>query len=168
MNNKNLSALDPHQMLHRTFDDTIDAQRVVIVGNENIGQMIAQSVSEALKNTTFDIGPLVTPAPVPAQDVVGHYELKEIKVPEIIREVQIVQVPQIVKEIEYREVEKTVIVTEYKTIEVPVVIKEIEVIEKPVVIVERVTAEFPKFFKALIVIQTIASILFTLMFLLKK
>lgn len=165
MNNKHVSALDPQQMLHRTFDDTMDAQRVVLVGDGNIGEMIAASVSEAMRNATFDISPVVTQAPV---DVVGHYELKEIRVPELIREVQIVQVPQIIKEIEYREIEKTVLVTEYKTIEVPVVVKEIQIIEKPVVVVERVQAEFPKFFKALIVIQTIASILFTAIILFKK
>lgn len=132
MKNRNISLLDEHQMAQRVFDEDQDAQRVTIVGMADLGQNLADSLKESLKDIN-----IVFKQP----ENTGHYnhiEYKEIKIPEIIKEtdVQIVYVPQTV--IEYREIEKPVIVTEIKVVEIekPVIIKEIQVIEVPMIITE--------------------------------
>lgn len=113
--NLNISSLDPNQMMHRTFDEHQDAQRVILVGGENL----TLNADMQQQNT---------------QEV----RVIEIEKPIIIKEKEIVYVDKIQvvveKQIEY--VERPIIVKEQIFVEKPVIVyeRQIEYVDRPVII----------------------------------
>ncbi len=131
MNNSNpsMSNLDTNQMFHRTLDESLDAQRVTLVGQElNIDSaQIANAVKEGLKSISFSI---------PEQKTIvdeSSIKIEKIEIPVIVTETKIerIEIPVIVKEIQILTVEKPIIITELKIIEIekPIITKEIQTIE---------------------------------------
>ena len=108
--NPNKANLDSGQMYNAVFDGENESFRVSVIDGLE------------LKVENLSIPELKMP------------EIKEIKVPEIIRQVQIIEIPTIIKE------------TITQTIEVPVVVKEIEfqIVEKPIYITEVKLVEIEK------------------------
>jgi hypothetical protein len=118
------SNLDEYQMNNRTFDSTKDAWRVSFVDGLTLN---VDNIN--IPENTFQT----------KQQVIHTVEIKEVRVPEIIREtiVKTIDVPQIIKEIEYRTIEVPVMVPQIQIVEVekPIIVKEIQVIEKEVMVV---------------------------------
>jgi len=140
-NNPNLSNLDEYQMANRTFDPTKDAIRVTVVDGLEIK---ADNINiPELKLPNFE------------QIVVKELEVKEIKVPEIIKQIEIKEVPVIIKEVEVKEVQIPVVVTEFKIIEIekPVIVKETEVQG-----IEQKNYNMPMIVKVCLITQTLAMI----------
>lgn len=116
--NKNISRLDLHQMQLRTLDGEIDAQRVMVVGQEvNVDtNALTKAIEEGMKSIKIEI---------PSNTA----EVKE-------KEIQVIEVPHIVREVE--KIEVPLIITEIKTIEIPVIVKEVQIVEveKPIIVPE--------------------------------
>ncbi len=141
-----ITNLDPNQIVQRTYDEENNAQRFILVGS-GLPETIRSIASPVQNLTTIDV--------------------KEIHIPEIIREVQTIEVPIIIREVEIKEVQVPVIVKEIeiKTIEVPVIVKEIEIKEviresKPetIVVNNKNNSELTQFAKMVMIIQTISLI----------
>lgn len=141
--NNNLTQLDTDQIMKKKFNESLDADRVYLVGGENLNfsmdsDKIAQAVKEGLSHIEFN---------------------KEPK-----SQVEFVEKHIFIPKIEIKEIEKQVFIPqiEYKTIEVPVIIEKIVTIEKPVVIKEIEfkevyrEKEVPKWQRVCIIMQTIA------------
>lgn len=126
MKNQNLSLLDANQMTSRTFDESHDAQRVLVVGSD-----IAESIKDALKDIKIEANS--TPMSLPVQQI----DPLVIKIPyqTVIKETEIVTVniPTIVTEYKTIEIEKPIVVTEYKTIEKQIVVKEYQEFPKSLI-----------------------------------
>lgn len=142
MSNNNISDLDLAQMHKRTLDSSLDAQRVVVVGQDlNIDNTkLIESIKEGISSIKIDIPK--------NEQIVGPT-------------VQIIEVPRIMTEYKILEVEKPIVITEYKTIEV---IKQVEVpvihrIEVPIVVKEtqivEVQAKNSKLDKVFIILNLI-------------
>ncbi len=131
MKNTNLSLLDVAQMSMRVFDESHDAQRVILVGGDDISQSIVTAVKDSLKDlkVTVDQAPQHSPIAefnntepliikIPYQTVVKEVEIKEIEKPVFIEKFSIVEVekPVIITKTEVITVEKQIIVTQYKDI----------------------------------------------------
>jgi len=147
--NDDLSLLDNDQLIKREHEQTYDAKRVFIVG----GQVpdYSEQIKDGLKNLTITSG------------------TSEVKIERI-------EVPVIVKEIEIRTIEVPTVVKETLTVEIPVIViqKEVQIIEIPT-IVERVRiVEIPakmeesKLMHWLLIAQTLASIILSIIHLSKK
>jgi hypothetical protein len=135
MKNTNFSQLDTNQIINRKFDESCDADRVVLVGGEKLelsidSDKIANAVKEGLKDFKFVSENI---AKVDLQPQIQIVE-KNVFIPQI--EFKTIEVPVIIKE--YQIIEKQVVVPqiEYKVIEVPVITERIVTIEKPVYITE--------------------------------
>lgn len=144
MKNPHQTQLDTDQIHKKTFDESIDANRVTIVGSDfNLdSNLIAQAVEKGLSKLS-----------VPQLVSQPYVEEKEIE--------KIVYIPQI----EYREIEKQVLVPqiEYKTIEIPVITERIVTVEVPVVIKETEyknlnNNEAPTWQKVCLILQTLAMV----------
>jgi len=156
MKNNNLTQLDTDQIHKRKFDDNLDADRVVLVGGDNIRitvdtDQITNSIKDGLKN---------------------------IKIDQKESNIQIIEKNVFIPQIEIREIEKQVIVKEieYRTIEV---IKYIEVpkiieYEKPIVVQEIKTIEvlkdrdYPFILKFAAILQAVSIVALLIINLLKK
>lgn len=118
---KKQSHADPIAITQRTFDENMDAVRVVLVD----GNMPEFTQTES--------------------------RIQIIEVPTIIieKEVRIVEIEKIVIEREIELVEVPRIITEYKTIEIPVfhTKTEVQIIEKPIYIEKVQYKEIPMFIK---------------------
>lgn len=159
MKNVNFSQLDTDQIVKRRFDESKDADRVILVGGEKLeltidSDKIANAVKEGLSDFKF------VPENRPIVDLLP--QIQTVYVPQI--EYKTIEVPVIVKEIEYKEIERIVYIPqiEYKTVEVPVIIKEIEFKE---VIKERY---YPLTIKIATVTQAFCMIALLLINLLRK
>lgn len=134
--NTNISSLDLTQINMRKFDETYDADRVVIVGGDFTidSDKIAQAVKEGISNIEFKSNS--EPQAQFVKEQVFQTIEKNVFIPQI--EFKTIEVPVIIKEIEIREIEKQVIVPiiEYKEVEKIVYIPQIEykTIEKPVIV----------------------------------
>jgi len=120
-------------MANRSFDDKMDAQRVMLVGGGSI------SIVADTSNLGKEIAQSIKNQPV----IIKEQEIREITIPTIVHDVQKIEVPVIIKE--YEKIEVPVIVKEIiiREINVPIIIPKVEVmrIEVPVIIekvVERV------------------------------
>lgn len=147
---KQLSSLDVNQIIKHQYEEDMNAQRVVIVGQDmsSLAESIKESVKEGLKNINFDLSfpkqeqPLVIetevivkePQIIEVEKVITIYETKIVEIEKIV----IVKEPQIV------EIEKPMIIIEPKIIE----------IERPVFI-DRIKVDIPGWFKFLICCETI-------------
>jgi hypothetical protein len=127
MKNTNLSLLDTDQIIKKKFDETHDADRVMLVGGEKLeltidSDKIANAVKEALSDFKF------MSETTPKLDIPTQIQSTEkiVFVPQI--EYKTVEVPVYIEKIQYKTIEVPVIVEkiEYRTVEVPVIIKEIE------------------------------------------
>lgn len=125
MKNTNFSMLDTDQIIKKKFDESHDADRVILVGGEKLelsidSDKIANAVKEGLSNFRF------MPENIPKVDLQPQIQsIKEnVFIPQI--EIKTIEVPVIIKEIEYREIEKPIYIEKIITVEKPVVIKEIE------------------------------------------
>lgn len=158
MKNANLTSLDTDQINKRKFDEELDADRVILVGQDLMidSDKIAQAVKDGLSSIEFKSVQESQP------NVVNSAPIQIIKENVFIPEVKIVEVPVIIKEIEYREIEKPIYIEKVVTVEKPIVIKEVEIreIEK-----ERY---YPFVMKASAAIQAVAVIILILINLLKK
>lgn len=124
MKNNNLTQLDTDQIIKKKFDESHDAERVILVGGEKLelfidSDKIANAVKEGLGTFTF-----------PADRIGGEIQIINVPTKENVfipqLEIKEIQVPVIIKEIEYREIEKPIYIEKIITVEKPVVIKEIE------------------------------------------
>lgn len=153
MKNSNISLLDAQQLQSLMFDVDNDAQRVVIVGGD--GQSIANSIKEGLQGLKLDIpAPIVNieAPPVPVTTTASS-------------QIQVIEVPVIVKETEVKVIEMPVVVTDVQIVQVdrPVIIKEIEIRE-----IKVATPSHSKLVTALLIAQTLASIILSALHFLKK
>jgi hypothetical protein len=128
LKNTNFSQLDTNQIINRKFDESIDADRVVLVGGEKLelsidSDKIANAVKEALSDFKF------MPENRPTVDLKTQIQSieKNVFIPQI--EIKTIEIPVIVKEIEYKTIEIPVITERIVTIEKPIVLKEIEIKE---------------------------------------
>jgi hypothetical protein len=128
MKNPSLSQLDVDQMNKRTFQEDVDAQRVILVGGGDIQvnvdtSKIEKAMQNAISNIKLDMKMPEMNNKIEEKHIfIPQIQIKEIEKPIFIKEIEIreIQVPVIIKETQFKEIEKTIIVTEYKTIEVPV------------------------------------------------
>ena len=143
MSEKNLNKanLDIGQIYNSVFDGKNESFRVSIV--DGLELKVENLTIPELKMP--EMQPILVP------------EVKEIKVPEIIKETHIekVEVPVIIKEVVTEIVEKPIYITEVKVIEIekPVIIKETEI-----QVIEQKTHEIPMIVKVCMIAQTIALI----------
>jgi len=129
MKNTNFSQLDTNQIINRKFDESQDADRVVLVGGEKLelsidSDKIAAAVKEGISLSNFRFGPEYIPKlDLPAQ--IQSIE-KNVFIPQI--EIKTIEVPVIIKEIEYKEIirEVPIYIEKIVTVEVPIIVKEIE------------------------------------------
>lgn len=146
MNNvKNLTSLDPDQIVRYSYDEESNASRVVIVGSD------LSDFKEQLKQSLQNIFPVET-SQVQVQTEnkpVVQVEYREIEKPIIIKEKDIEikeiekQVPIIVEKIEYREIEKPILIKEIQYLEV----------EKPIIVEKEKFLEIPSTIKIYMGIQ---------------
>lgn len=168
MKNNNLTSLDTDQINKRRFDEELDADRVIIVGQEFSidSDKIAQAVKEGLSNIQFnDNGQMekkIESMLKSQSKVVNSTPIQTIKENVFIPEVKIIEVPVIIKEIEYREIEKPIIIEKVITVDRQVIVKEIEIKE---IYKERY---YPFVMKASAVVQAVCVIGLLLINLLKK
>jgi hypothetical protein len=124
-----LTALDASSLIKYTYNEELRANRVELVGSDSIivnldtkplEEAIKAGFSEYKVTTTGPINPTI--------------EYREIKIPEIVKEVQIIEVPTYITNTEVKiiEVEKTTFVPELKIIEIekPIYITKIEYVDK--------------------------------------
>ena len=155
MKNLLTTQLDADQIMKKKFDETHDADRVILVGGEKIeltidsdkignqiGEVLNKQIKEWQKNSSQ-----------PQLNQLQQID-KNIFIPKIER----VEVPTIIKQIEYKEIEKNVYIPqiEYKTIEIPVITERVITVEKPIVIEK--FREVPKWQMICIFLQTAAVI----------
>lgn len=146
MQQRKISYADPQQIAQRAFEETLDANRVVIVGAE-------------MPEIKFND--------------IKFPEPQKIEVPIFITQFEKVEVPVIVKEIEYKEIEKPVIVLqkelEIQKVEIPVIVEktEFKIVEKPVIIKEIEFKNLPKGVMLCFAAQAITSIILLLKMILK-
>lgn len=124
LKNENISSLDLAQIHKRTLDAEIDAQRVVIVGQELNQDLLLNAVKEGLKdikiessvnnNTVSEIKTIEIPVIVKETEIKFIEIIKHIEIPVIQR----IEVPVVVKEIQTIEIEKPIYITETKVIEI--------------------------------------------------
>ena len=124
MKNNNLTQLDTDQIIKKKFDESYDAERVILVGGEKLelsidSDKIVNAVREGLSGISLPINQSsgefkIINVPTKENVFIPQLEIKEI------------QVPVIIKEIEYREIEKPIYIEKVITIEKPVIIREIE------------------------------------------
>lgn len=160
MKNERLTQLDTDQINKRKFDEELDADRVILVGQDLVidSDKIAQAVREGLSSIEFKSVQESQP------QVVNQAPIQTIKENVFIPQIQQIEVPVIIKEIEYREIEKPIYIEKVVTVEKPVIIREVEYREKEV-FKERY---YPFVMKASAVIQAIAVIALIIINLLKK
>lgn len=119
MKNNNVSKLDLTQMQLRTLDESLDAQRVSIVGQElNIDtDKLRSAIIDSFKDIKIE-------ASLPQQTQSSN--------------IQVIEIPTIIRETIVERIEVPVIVYESKIIEVPVMVPELKIveIEKPIVVTE--------------------------------
>lgn len=134
MMNKNpkLTSLDPNQILTHTFEESYDAQRVLVVNPPTIN----------LDGANIQI-PKTEIITVEKPYIITQVEYKEIEKPYIITQV------------EYKEVEKPVLVEKIEYIEKPILVEKIEYreIERPVIVERQAKLHF--LIKLLLISQTI-------------
>lgn len=146
MQSRKVTHADPQQIMQRAFEETLDANRVVIVG--------AEMPQLKFENIKFP-------------------EQQKIEVPVFIKEFEKVEVPIIVKEIEYKEIEKPITIIQkelqIEKVEIPVVIEKtnIQVIEKPVIIKETEYKDLPKWIKICLAAQVLSTTIMLLKMILK-
>lgn len=137
--NQNKAYLDLGQMYNAVFDGKNESFRVSIVDGVELN----------VENLSIPELKLPEMKPILIPDI------KEIKVPEIIREVQIerIEIPVIIKEPQIQTIEKPIYITEIKVIEIekPIIIK-----EKEIQVIENKTYEIPMIAKVCMIAQTIA------------
>lgn len=147
---KQLSSLDVNQIIKHQYEEEMNAQRVVIVGQDmsSIADSMKEAVKEGLKNINFELA-----FPKQEQPLVIETEV-------IVKEPQIVEVEKIVTVYETKivEIEKIVIVKEPQIVEIekPMIIIEPRIIEieRPVFI-DRIKVDIPGWFKFLVCCETI-------------
>ena len=134
-----LTDIDKDQLPKYTYSQKHNAQRVIMVGGENIQ-------IEAKFPENFNMEPKIIHVEKPV--IVKEIELREVEKPVIIEreKISFVDRPVIVKEIEVREIVK----------EVPVYLERIVEVEKPVIIEKEKFIEFPKWLKLVFILQSIA------------
>lgn len=130
-----LTTLDAGQLPLYTYNEELRANRVELVGSDSIIVNMDTKPLEAAIKAGFK------------SSSNSSLEYREIKVPEIIREIEIqkIEVPVIVKEIEYREIEKPIYITNIQIVEKPVMVYETKIIEveKPIIIKQIEYKEIP-------------------------
>lgn len=140
-----LTNLDPNQISRASFDEDLNAQRMVLVGGSGITLNADVKFPEAKHQEPI---------------IIKEIEYKEIEKPIIL------------EKIIYKEVEKPIIIRdiEYKEIEKQIIVKEIEYkeIEKPLIIEKEIIKELPVWQKVCIFIQAFALLSLVLVNLLKK
>jgi hypothetical protein len=123
LKNANFSLLDTDQIIKKKFDESHDADRVILVGGEKLelsidSDKIAAAVKEGISLSNFKFGPeyIAKPdlQPQIQSIIVPQIEYKTIEIPVYYKEIEYktIEVPVIIKEIEYKEIEKQVIVKE--------------------------------------------------------
>ncbi len=119
MKNKHLTSLDVNQIIKHQYEEDIDAQRVVIVGQDMsaLTESIKDAVKDGLKNINFDLV-----IPKQEQPLVIETEV-------IVKEMQIVEVEKYITIPQIVEVEKSIVIFEPKIIETEVIVKEPQIIE---------------------------------------
>lgn len=127
LKNNNLTLLDTDQIIKKKFDESMDAERVIIVGGEKLelsidSDKIANAVKEGLSG--LKIGESSKPEQYNVRQQEIQYVEKQVFLPQI--EIKTIEVPVIIKEIEYREIEKPIYIEKIVTVEKPIVIKETE------------------------------------------
>lgn len=127
MKNQNQTQLDTDQIMKKKFDESLDADRVILVGGEKLelsidSDKIANAVKEGLKTVYFN---------APKQETKEHYSA-----PQIIE--KNVFIPKIER------IEVPIIRTEYKTIEIPVITEKIIYVDKPIIVKEYEIREIVK------------------------
>jgi hypothetical protein len=159
MKNDNVSLLDNDQMARREHDPAHDAKRVVIVGADgtSIGQEIASSIKESLKDIKLD-APQIIQSPMP-QAQTQQIDPLVIKIP----------YQTVIKETEIVTIEKPIYVTEIKLVEVPTIViqKEVQLVEIPAQQIASKPTE-SKLMHWLLILQTGASIILSVMHFLHK
>jgi len=127
--NQHLTLLDTDQIHKRVFDESVDAQRVVIVNNNS--SSLLNSVGEKQPNL-FDLFPKVEIKEIEKSVIIKELEIKEIEKPVIIiqEKITVIEVPKIIKEIEIKEVEKIVEKIIYK--DLPISIERTDRIYNPI------------------------------------
>lgn len=156
MKNDKVTSLDFNQYSARMYDSEKDAQRVVLVGGENL--TINADISSQSQSSKIEIREIKVP------EIIKQIEIKETKVPEIIKEIEIreIKVPEIIREVQIKEIQVPVVTQELKIIEVPTVILKPEYIEKYIPMVEYKEIEkfikVPNWAKVCIIAQTVALI----------
>ena len=139
LKNQHKAHLDQGQIYNAIFDGNNESLRVSVVDGLE------------LKVENLSIPEFKMPDMIP----VIVKETSEVRVPEIIRELQIekVEVPLVIREVQIVEIEKPVHITEVKVIEIekPIVIKEIEY-----KVIEQKIYEIPMIVKVCMIVQAVA------------
>lgn len=152
------SSLDPNQIVQYKYDDALRADRVVLVGGENINisaSLDADAIGKAIASHIL----------IPEQKVSN--EIQQLSIPTIIKETSIekIEVPVIIKETEIKLVEVPKVIIEkqieIKEIQVPVVTQEVKIIE-----IYR--DKFSSLEKILLAAQVVAMIFVAISYLIKK
>ncbi len=150
--NHNITTLDVAQMQRKLFDESHDAQRVIIVGSDfsSLRDGLNHSITEALKN--IQIPSIIHAKPEDETLVLTEktVEYREIDRPYIVTE----------KEVEYRTIEVPVIVKELQLerIEVPVYIEKVQIVEKEIPVYVEKQMPLPNWVKVMLIAQSIALI----------
>lgn len=153
----NLTRRDHNQIPQYEHDETNNAKRVFVVGQEvnidtsKLAESLSNAVKESLANFQVPVGVESIEGDCTNEDHLNIIEIeKQVFIPQI--EYKTLEVPVIIKEIEYREIEKQVIVykTEFKEVDRPVYITEFKEIIKE--------KDVPRWQRICITIQTVTVI----------
>lgn len=149
--NSSSSQLDTDQIVKKTFQEELDAQRVVLVGGEKISltvdmEQMSKSLSEMFEKQHKEFSRNYNNPPLINLPYVEEKAQEPVIV--TIKEIERVEVPTIITQIEYRTIEIPVFTEKLVTIEKPIVIKEIEFKE---IYREK---DFPNWYKLCFVLQT--------------
>lgn len=122
MRNNNMTQLDTDQIIKKKFDESNDADRVILVGGEKLELSIdSDKIAAAVKDGLNGIS-------LTANQNSGEIQIITVPVKEniFIPELQVIEKQVFIPQIEYRTIEVPVITEKIVTIEKPIIIKEIE------------------------------------------
>ncbi len=123
------SQLDPTMITQSSFDESLGATRVTVVG-ANLPDFTVNQYTQAIQKV--EIPTIVAQTQIqPVDKIVLQTDVQTVQVPQIITQTQIEQVDKIVTQVQV--VEIPVITKEIQIVEVPIPVKTIEFVNVPVI-----------------------------------
>ncbi len=148
MKNTKLSQQDGAQIVRAQYQEDMDAQRVVIVGQDmsSVTESIKEAVKEGMSNLKLEMPKQEQPLVIETEVIVKETQIVEVEKVITIYEPKIIEVEKqlIVREVQIVEIEKPMIIIEPRIVE----------IERPVYI-DRIKSDIPGWIKFLLMSETI-------------